>query len=71
MDILSDEHARGLIFASMNAVMRRLGLIEETVHCRGDDPPKCAVLCLDHLLKEHAGKRIALQNPCISISSIL
>lgn len=60
MDILTDEHARGLFFASMNAVMRHLNLIEGTVHCRGEEPPKCAILCLDHLLKEYAGKRIAL-----------
>ncbi len=60
MDILADEHARGLFFASMNAVMRHLNLIEGMVHCRGDEPPKCSVLCLEQLLKEHVGKRIAL-----------
>ena len=60
LDMEHDPHARGLYFAAMNAVMRHLGLIEHTVHCRTEEPVECAGLCLEQLKREHAGKKIAL-----------
>lgn len=57
---LSDPHARGLYFASMNAVMNHLGLIKHTVHCRTHELIECADCCLDFLKKEYAGQKIAL-----------
>ncbi|XRO76934.1 Rossmann-like domain-containing protein [Methanocaldococcus sp. 10A] len=33
---------RAEIIATLNAVMRYLGLIDRTVHCTGDEPEKCA-----------------------------
>ena len=60
MDILEDTHARGLFFATVNAVMRHLGLIEGTVHCKGEEPPQCALRMLETLRNQWAGKKLAL-----------
>jgi len=61
MDIIHDPHARGVYIASLNAVLRYLGLIENTVHCRNAEPPECAreyVLWLSERFP--AGTHIAL-----------
>jgi uncharacterized protein (DUF4213/DUF364 family) len=42
MDIVNDRHARSLFIAGMNAVMRSLGLVTGTVHCRNDGMEQCA-----------------------------
>ena len=42
LDILSSSHDRGIFIASLNAVMKHLGLLECTVHCRNDGPELCA-----------------------------
>ena len=39
---LLDKGNRPEIIATLNAVMRYLGLIDRTVHCTGDEPEKCA-----------------------------
>lgn len=42
MDIVKDDHARGIYFAALNAVLRHLELIGNTVHCRTKEPAECA-----------------------------
>ena len=39
---LKNDFERACLVAGTNAVMRRLGLIERTVHCRDQDPENCA-----------------------------
>ncbi|MBI5574068.1 MAG: hypothetical protein HY919_05910 [Elusimicrobia bacterium] len=39
---LKNNFHRAVLIASMNAVMRNLGLIEGTVHCKDNAPEKCA-----------------------------
>jgi len=39
---LDNDFRRAVFVASLNAVMRHLGLIEGTIHCRDDGPRKCA-----------------------------
>lgn len=43
LNINGDSHDRGLFIAALNAVMKHLGLVECTVHCRNDGPELCAV----------------------------
>ena len=62
LDICQDDnYARGLYISTMNAVMRYLGLIDNTVHCRSKEPPQCAQEYVPWL-KEHypAVRRLAL-----------
>jgi hypothetical protein len=42
LDIAGDAHARGLFIAALNAVMRHLDLARGTVHCKNDEPERCA-----------------------------
>ena len=60
MDIQNDPHARGLYFASMNAVLRHLGLIDHTVHCRTKEPADCAPCYIAHLKETRPCTKIAL-----------
>lgn len=39
---LSDSFGRAVLVATMNAVLRSLGLIDKTVHCKDDGPERCA-----------------------------
>ncbi len=54
-DIEHDDLALALYIASMNAVMRHLGLIEGTIHCKNDGPELCAAKYVDYI-KESYGK---------------
>ncbi len=60
LDLSGDSHNRGLFIASLNAVMAKLGLIEHTVHCRTEDPEKCALEFVEYARKNYKGKKIAL-----------
>jgi uncharacterized protein (DUF4213/DUF364 family) len=39
---LNESFGRAVLIATMNAVLRSLGLIENTVHCRDEGPRRCA-----------------------------
>ena len=39
---LNQSFGRAVLIATMNAVLRSLGLIENTVHCRDEGPRRCA-----------------------------
>lgn len=41
LTLTSNRH-RALLVATLNAVLRHLGLVEGTVHCKDDDPEKCS-----------------------------
>lgn len=60
LDILGDPHARGLYFAALNAVLRYLGLLENTVHCRSCEPAECAPKYMEYLRKTYGSGNIAL-----------
>ena len=59
-DIIGDSHARALFIASMNAVMRFLGLAERTVHCKNQGPEICAQQFVPYI-REHSGSPKILQ----------
>ncbi|AIJ05570.1 hypothetical protein JH146_0722 [Methanocaldococcus bathoardescens] len=56
---LLDKGNRAEIIATLNAVMRFLGLIDKTVHCTGDEPEKCAKKLVEYL-KELKLKKIGI-----------
>lgn len=57
---LEDNFRRAIFVASLNALMRHLGLVEKTVHCKDDGPVRCAERCLEMLSLEHPNARIAM-----------
>jgi len=50
---------RAVLIAAMNAVLRYLGKIEHTVHCRDDGPEKCKA-SMSEWIKEQGAKRVGL-----------
>jgi uncharacterized protein (DUF4213/DUF364 family) len=50
---------RAVLIATMNAVLRYLGKIEHTVHCRDDGPGRCKA-SMSEWIKEQGVKRVGL-----------
>jgi uncharacterized protein (DUF4213/DUF364 family) len=50
---------RAVLIATMNAVLRYLGKIEHTVHCRDDGPGRCKA-ALPEWIREQGAKRVGL-----------
>ena len=46
---LLEKGNRAELVATLNAVMRYLGLIDRTVHCTGDEPEECAKKLVEYL----------------------
>jgi hypothetical protein len=57
---LSDIRNRGIFVASMNAVLRSLGLAKGTNHCRNEDPTNCGPEIAGQLEAKFGTKRFGL-----------
>jgi len=59
---------RALYIAAMNATLRYLNLCEKTVHCKDEEPARCAKEIAAHILKEWGKIRVGLVglNPAIA-----
>lgn len=60
LDVEQDSHARGLFTAALNAVMKYLGRVECTVHCRCDGPELCAVDAAAYIAEVYGCPKIGL-----------
>ena len=60
LDIENNDYNRGLFIASLNAVMKSLELCDRTIHCKNDEPEKCAKKFLETLKTTHPNKKILL-----------
>ncbi len=59
-DLENDDQARALFIAAMNAVMKKLGRCECTIHCKNDGPERCAVKYGDYIAKEYGNPKIGV-----------
>jgi hypothetical protein len=57
---LENNYRRAILLASLNAVARHLGVVERTVHCRDDQPPKCAEELVRYIRGSFGHPRVAL-----------
>jgi uncharacterized protein (DUF4213/DUF364 family) len=57
---LGDNFQRAVFIASLNAVMRYLGRVTRTVHCKDEEPRRCAAELVDYIEKTYGRPRIAL-----------
>ncbi|MFO7860678.1 MAG: DUF364 domain-containing protein [Desulfosalsimonas sp.] len=55
---LENNFRRAVFVASMNAVLRHLGLAENTVHCRDNAPAQCAGQLADFIIEHYGRPRI-------------
>lgn len=60
LNIENDEHAMGLFIASLNAIMRYLGLAEGTIHCKNQEPELCGAKFVDYVRSKYGDPKIAL-----------
>lgn len=65
---LSSSKERAIYVATLNAVLRYLNLVEKTVHCKDEDPEKCAKEIASYTLKRWGKVKVGLAglNPAIA-----
>ncbi|MGV8123736.1 MAG: Rossmann-like domain-containing protein [Candidatus Xenobiia bacterium LiM19] len=56
---LKDNFQRAVFTASFNAVMRCLGLVEGTIHCRDKEPASCALQLVETVKERFGNPRIS------------
>ncbi len=56
----TDAHARGLLIATINAVMGHMGLCERMAHCRNDGPKRCGRDVADYITANFGDPRLLL-----------
>lgn len=69
---LASNKERAVFIATLNAVLKYLNLTEKTLHCKNEDPERCAKEIASHILGKWAKARIGLigLNPAIAESLV-
>jgi len=57
---LKNNFRRAIFISSLNAVMRYLGLIEKTMHCKDNEPRECSSKLVEYITKKYGHPRIAM-----------
>ena len=55
---MDNNHQRAVFVASLNAVLRHLGRIEGSIHCRDEEPVRCGKALVPYLKDRYSGVRI-------------
>ncbi len=51
---------RSIFYCGLNVILRYLGLIDKTIHCRGNEPIYCAEKMIDKLYSLHGDKKLLI-----------
>ena len=57
---LKNNFRRAIFISSLNAVMRYLGLIDKTMHCKDNEPRECSSQLAGYVMKRYGHPRIAI-----------
>ncbi len=57
---LKNNWERAVFISTLNALMRYLGKADKTIHCRNEEPEKCAAELVNYLKENHRSSRIGL-----------
>ncbi|MCS4515497.1 hypothetical protein JTS93_00460 [Clostridium botulinum] len=57
---LNDDYNKAIFIATSNAILKYLGLIESTVHCKNEEPELCGEKHLNYLKEFYSDSKIAL-----------
>jgi len=57
---LDNNFRRAIFISSLNAVLRYLGMIDQTLHCKDEEPKECSGKLADHIAAEYGNPRIAI-----------
>ncbi|MCD7923011.1 MAG: hypothetical protein LUG27_11390 [Clostridiales bacterium] len=52
-DILNNIYDRGIFIAALNAVTRRYGICDRSIHCKNDGPEGCAKKAMEYLVETY------------------
>ncbi len=65
---LETNKERALFIAAMNVIMKKLGMIDNTIHCKDEEPEKCAAEMKDYILNRWGKASIGLigLNPALA-----
>jgi len=55
---MENNHQRAVFVASLNAVLRQMGRIEGSIHCRDEEPVTCGKALVPYLSDRYRGARI-------------
>ncbi|BCV21662.1 Rossmann-like domain-containing protein [Moorella sp. Hama-1] len=56
---LRNNYERAIFIATLNAVMRHLKLVDKTIHCRDQEPGRCAACLVEYVRERFGTPRIA------------
>ncbi len=59
LDFVNSGYNRTIFIATLNAVLNKYQMIGQTVHCKGDEPEKCAQVMGDWIEKKYQHPKIA------------
>jgi len=64
---LANSGERAIFIATMNAVLKHCKIVETTLHCKDEDPERCAVEISSHIYNTLGSKKVGLigLNPAI------
>lgn len=57
---LTNNYRRAVLIATLNAVLRSLGVVEKTVHCKDDAPQRCSQQLVEDIEREYGKPKIFL-----------
>ena len=57
---LTDNFQRAVYLSTVNAVVRHIGMVDRSIHCRDNGPVKCSQDLVAHIKKEFGKPKIAL-----------
>jgi uncharacterized protein (DUF4213/DUF364 family) len=57
---LTNNFRRAIFVASLNAVMRNLGLIDKTIHCKDNEPRECSTKLAEYIADKYGNPQIAM-----------
>jgi|WetSurMetagenome_2_1015567.scaffolds.fasta_scaffold307959_2 uncharacterized protein (DUF4213/DUF364 family) len=57
---LVNNFRRAIFISSLNAVMRYLGSIDKTMHCKDEDPKECSTKLVEYVAQKHGHPKIAM-----------
>lgn len=57
---LKNNFRRAIFISSLNALMRYLGLIDKTMHCKDNEPRECGVKLVEYILAKYGKPKIAV-----------
>lgn len=57
---LTNNFRRAIFVSSLNAVMREMGLITKTIHCKNNEPRQCSYELVKHIEENYGHPRVAM-----------